>query len=547
MRTLSEKKNPTTEEKKLIKTDTKPSTKEKKAKPKLKKPTTTKKEPAETPEKASDREKKKRPPRPPRAKMNEQPPEIRVKNFEEVPYGLTPEQAKIEASRCIQCKKPKCVEGCPVGVKIPEFISLIAADKFVEAACKIKETNVLPAVCGRVCPQETQCEETCVLARRGEPVAIGWLEKFCADFERLGGHIKLPKKQKPNGKKIAIIGSGPAGLTVAGDLTLLGYSVTIFEAFHKGGGVLVYGIPEFRLPKEIVEKEIHYLERLGVIIKYNHVIGRCKSIDELFTRDGFDTVFIGVGAGLPRFMNMPGENLTGVYSANEYLTRSNLMKAYLFPDYNTPIRKGRSVTVVGGGNVAMDCARTAMRLGSSKVTLVYRRAREQMPARLEEIHHAEEEGIILRLLSNPVEIIGDEKGRVTKIKCQRYELGEPDDSGRRRPVPIENDYFEYDTDLVIIAIGNNSNPLIAATTPDIKTNKWGNIVVDDLGRTSKKYVYAAGDIVTGAATVISAMGGARQAAIGIHYDLTGHIDPEIPTACEMPDEWLDEEEKPKAN
>ncbi|NHJ03780.1 MAG: NADPH-dependent glutamate synthase [Candidatus Heimdallarchaeota archaeon] len=486
----------------------------------------------------SSSDKSKKPPRPPRSKMNEQPPEIRVKNFDEVPYGLTPEQAKIEASRCIQCKKPKCIEGCPVQVKIPEFIHLIVEGKFVEAACKIKETNVLPAVCGRVCPQETQCEQTCVLARRGEPVAIGYLERFCADFERLGGHIKLPKKAKSIGKKVGIVGSGPAGLTVAGDLALLGYDVTIFEAFHKGGGVLVYGIPEFRLPKEIVEKEINYLERLGVTVKYNNVIGLYRTIDELFEKDGFDAIFVAVGAGLPRFMGMPGENLIGVYSANEYLTRSNLMKAYLFPDYNTPVIRGKKVTVVGGGNVAMDCARTALRLGSNKVYLVYRRAREQMPARAEEVHHAEEEGIDFRLLSNPVEIKGDEKNIVRSIRCQRYELGEPDDSGRRRPVPIEGEYFEFDTDLVIIAIGNNANPLIPKTTIDIKTNKWGNIETDEWGRTSKKFVYAAGDIVTGAATVISAMGGGRKAAIAIHKDLTGEIDPEIPTACEMPKDWL---------
>ena len=537
---MSDKKKAPTKAKKPAK----PKAEEKKApaktptKASVKTPTKT---PAKKETKPPTGEKKKPPPRPPRVKMSEQPPEVRVKNFDEVPYGLTPEQAIEEAKRCLQCGKPKCVPGCPVEVQIPEFIALIAEGKFTEAACKIKETNVLPAVCGRVCPQETQCEEVCILGRRHDPIAVGWLEKFCADYERLGGHIKLPKKEKANGKSVAIIGSGPAGLTVAGDLALLGYSATIFEAFHKGGGVLVYGIPEFRLPKEIVDKEINYLERLGVKIKYNHVIGMCKEIDELFTKDGFDAVFIAVGAGLPRFMNMPGENLNGVYSANEYLTRSNLMKAYLFPDYNTPVIRGRSVTVVGGGNVAMDCARTAMRLGSAKVTLVYRRAREQMPARNEEIHHAEEEGIIFNLLSNPVEIIGDEEGRATKIKCQRYELGEPDDSGRRRPVPVKDDYFEYDTDMVIIAIGNSSNPLIAATTPDIEINKWGNIVVDGLGRTSKKFVYAAGDIVTGAATVISAMGGARQAATGIHYDLMGEIEPDIPTACEMPDEWLDEE------
>lgn len=548
---MSEKKKTTTKkdakpssepskDKMEIKPTKKPITKASKPTTKETKPTSKSKSEAPT---KTDATEKKPPPRPPRVKMNEQPPEVRVKNFDEVPYGLTSEQAIAEASRCLQCKRPKCVEGCPVQVQIPEFIKLIAEGKFVEAACKIKETNVLPAVCGRVCPQETQCEETCILGRKHDPIAIGWLEKFCADYERLGGHVKLPKKAKPNGRKVAIIGSGPAGLTVAGDLSLLGYDVTIYEAFHKGGGVLVYGIPEFRLPKEIVEKEINYLERLGVTIKYNHVIGTCRSIDELFSKDGFDAVFVAVGAGLPRFMNMPGENLIGVYSANEYLTRSNLMKAYLFPDYNTPIMHGRHVTVVGGGNVAMDCARTALRLGSSKVTLVYRRAREQMPARAEEIHHAEDEGVIFNLLSNPVEITGNEQGQVTKIKCQRYELGEPDDSGRRRPVPIKDDYFEFETDLVVIAIGNNANPLITNTTPDIKTNKWGNIEIDSLGRTSKKFVYAAGDIVTGAATVISAMGGARQAAIGIHYDLMGEIDPNIPTACEMPDDWLDKKNK----
>ena len=505
-----------------------------------KSPPPTKPPAKKTPSKDTTDDKPKRPPRPDRTKMTEQPPEIRIKNFEEVPYGLTPEQAKIEASRCIQCKRPKCVEGCPVQVKIPEFVHLIAEGNFVEAACKIKETNVLPAVCGRVCPQETQCEATCVLGRRGDPVAIGYLERFCADYERLGGHVKLPKKAKSNGKSVAIVGSGPAGLTVAGDLALLGYSVTIYEAFHKGGGVLVYGIPEFRLPKEIVQKEINYLERLGVTIKYNSVIGLYRTIDELFEKDGFDAVFIAVGAGLPRFMGIPGENLIGVYSANEYLTRSNLMKAYLFPDYNTPIIRGKKVAVVGGGNVAMDCARTALRLGSNKVYLVYRRAREQMPARAEEVHHAEEEGIDFRLLSNPVEIIGDARGIVRKIKCQKYELGEPDDSGRRRPLPIEGAYFEIETDLMIIAIGNNANPLIPKTTPDIKTNKWGNIETDEWGRTSKRFVYAAGDIVTGAATVISAMGGGRNAAIAIHKDLTGEIDPEIPTACEMPEDWLEE-------
>lgn len=490
------------------------------------------------PKKTSDKKsasKKKRSKRPPRVKMSEQPPEIRVKNFDEVPYGLTPEEAQREASRCLQCKRPKCVEGCPVSVKIPEFIGLIAEGKFVEAACKVKETNVLPAVCGRVCPQETQCEAACVLGRKYEPVAIGYLERFCADYERLGGHVTIPKKKPSTGKKVAIIGSGPSGLTVAGDLALLGYDVTVFEAFHKGGGVLAYGIPEFRLPKEIVNKEINYLEKLGVSIKYNHVIGMCKTIDELLTKDGFDAVFIGVGAGLPRFMNIPGENLNGVYSANEYLTRSNLMKAYLFPTYNTPIIKGRRVTVVGGGNVAMDCARTALRLGSNKVTVVYRRSREQMPARKEEIHHAEDEGIEFKLLANPVEIMSDENGDVRRIRCQRYQLGAPDKSGRKRPIPIKGEYFEFDTDLVIVAIGGNANPLITTTTPDLETNKWGYIVTDDLGRTSKDFVYAAGDIVTGAATVISAMGGGRDAATAIHKDLT-EAEEEVPTACDQPEE-----------
>ena len=463
---------------------------------------------------------KPKPARQPRTKMQEQPPEIRAKNFLEVPYGYTPEEAIMEAKRCLNCKKPHCMDGCPVSVKIPEFVALVAEGKFIEAAKKIKETNVLPAVCGRVCPQESQCEGSCVLGRRFEPVAIGNLERFVADYQRLAGELDLPEIPPSNGKKIAVIGSGPSGLTVAGDLILQGYEVTIFEAFHKGGGVLVYGIPEFRLPKEIVESELDYLEQLGAKFNYNHVIGTIKTIDELMNEDGFDAVYIGVGAGLPRFMNIPGENLTGVYSANEYLTRSNLMKAYLFPKYDTPVLKGKHVTVVGGGNVAMDSARTAIRLESDSVSLVYRRAKEQMPARAEELHHAEQEGVILKLLSNPVEIFGDEDGNVTRIKCQKYELGEPDDSGRRRPVPIEGEYFEYDTDLVIIAIGGNANPLITATTPDLKTNKWGYIETDELGRTSKKYVYAGGDIVTGAATVISAMGAGRRAAQAIHEDLS---------------------------
>ncbi|MHA2305302.1 MAG: NADPH-dependent glutamate synthase, partial [Candidatus Hodarchaeales archaeon] len=454
-----------------------------------------------------------------RADMPSQPPLVRAKNFREVPYGYTEDIAIQEANRCLNCKKPKCVEGCPVRVPIPEFISLIQEEKFLEAAWKIKETNVLPAVCGRVCPQEVQCEGVCIRGKKGKSVAIGNLERFVADYERLSGKIPKPLIVKKNGKKVAIIGSGPSGLTVAGDLIKLGYEVTVFEAFHRGGGVLVYGIPEFRLPKSVVEYEIQNLKNQGVIFVYDNVIGRIRTIEELFSIDDIDAVYIGVGAGLPVFMNIPGENLKGVYSSNEYLTRSNLMKAYLYPEYNTPLVRGKNVVVVGGGNVAMDSARTALRLDAKNVYIVYRRSREQMPARLEEVHHAEEEGIQFKLLSNPVEIYGDDQGRIYRIKCQRYQLGEPDKSGRARPVPIEGEYFELETDLLIISIGNKANPLITMTTPDLEINKWGNIVTDDLGRTSKPFVYAGGDIVTGAATVISAMGAGRRAATAIHEDI----------------------------
>ncbi|MHA2305751.1 MAG: NADPH-dependent glutamate synthase [Candidatus Hodarchaeales archaeon] len=464
-----------------------------------------------------------------RTEMPCQPPEVRAKNFREVPYGYTEEIAIQEANRCLNCKKPKCVEGCPVRVTIPEFICLIQEGKFLEAVWKIKETNVLPAICGRVCPQEVQCEGMCIRGKKGKSVAIGNLERFVADYERVSGKIPKPLIVKKNGKKVAIVGSGPSGLTVAGDLIKLGYEVTVFEAFHLGGGVLVYGIPEFRLPKTVVEYEIQNLQNQGVKFIYNHVIGRIRSIDELFSSDGFAAVYIGVGAGLPVFMNIPGENLQGVYSSNEYLTRSVLMKAYLFPEYDTPLVRGKNVAVVGGGNVAMDSARTAIRLDAKNVHIVYRRAREQMPARLEEIHHAEEEGIQFKLLSNPVELISDELGRLTKVRCQRYKLGEPDKSGRARPVPIEGDYFELEIDLIIIAIGNNANPLITMTTPDIEVNKWGNIVTDELGRTSKPLVYAGGDIVTGAATVISAMGAGRRAAKSIHEDLFPKEDEEPDT------------------
>jgi len=370
----------------------------------------------------------------PRQKMPEQDPQVRIHNFNEVPTGYTEETAIAEAKRCIQCKKPGCIAGCPVDVDIPGFVALIAAGKFIEAALKLKETNALPAVCGRVCPQEDQCEKVCILGKKGEPVAIGRLERFAADTERQSGKISIPAPAKPNGKKVAIVGAGPSGLTIAGDLIKLGYDVTIFEALHKAGGVLVYGIPEFRLPKAIVEAEVDYLRKLGVKIETNAVIGRLKTVDELFA-EGFHAVYLGVGAGAPVFMNIPGENLSGIYSANEYLTRSNLMKAYLFPEYDTPIVRGKNVAVIGGGNVAMDSVRTALRLGADNATIIYRRTEVEMPARIEEVHHAKEEGVQFKLLTNPVEYIGNKEGWVTGVRCQRMELGEPDDSGRRRPVP----------------------------------------------------------------------------------------------------------------
>ncbi|RLA90585.1 MAG: glutamate synthase (NADPH), homotetrameric [Deltaproteobacteria bacterium] len=451
----------------------------------------------------------------PRQKMPEQDPKERRHNFKEVPFGYTPELAQLEARRCLQCKKPKCIEGCPVGVQIPEFIKLIVEGDFIGAAKKIKETNALPAICGRVCPQENQCESTCILGRKEEPVAIGRLERFVADYEREAGEVELPKKAPPTGKKVAIIGSGPSGLTVAGDLILLGHDVTIFEALHKPGGVLIYGIPEFRLPKAIVEAEVNYLQRLGVKVMVDSVIGNLFTVDELLKE--YDAVFIGIGAGLPIFMNIPGENLCGIYSANEYLTRSNLMKAYLFPEYDTPIAKGRNVAVLGGGNVAMDSARTALRLGAENVYIVYRRTKKEMPARAEEVHHAEEEGVQFKFLTNPVKFIGNDKGWVTGMECIRMELGEPDESGRRRPIPIEGSNFTFDVDLVVIAIGAGANPLLPKTTPGLELNKRGYIVADpETGRTSKEGVYAGGDIVTGSATVILAMGAGRKASKAIH-------------------------------
>ncbi len=448
--------------------------------------------------------------------MPEQEPQIRAHNFLEVPTGYTMKMAQEEATRCLQCKKPSCVAGCPVGVDIPGFIDLIAQGDMTGAIRNLWTKNALPAVCGRVCPQEVQCEGKCIVGRKGEPVAIGNLERFCADYERENGLGELPPKADPTGKKIAVVGSGPSGLTVAGDLIVKGHDVTIFEAFHKAGGVLVYGIPEFRLPKAIVAQEINFLERLGVTIQCNAVVGRTVSVDELF-EEGFDAVYIGVGAGLPRFMNIPGENLVGILSANEYLTRANLMKAYEYPKVDTPIPLGKNVVVLGAGNVAMDSARTAMRLGADNVKVVYRRSKEEMPARNAEIHHAEEEGIELFLLTNPTKYLGNEDGRLTGMECLRMELGEPDDSGRRRPVAIEGSEFEVTCDLCIVAVGSGANPLLTSETPDMSLNRWGNVVTDErTGKTTKKGVWAGGDIVTGAATVILAMGAGREAADSIH-------------------------------
>ena len=461
----------------------------------------------------------------PRQPMREQPPQERVRNFEEVPLGYSEEQALAESGRCLQCKKPKCTEGCPVAVDIPGFVALVHEGKFAEAARKIKETNVLPAVCGRVCPQETQCEALCVLGKKGDPVAVGRLERFAADWERTQGLVERPRTAPPSGRRVAIIGSGPAGLTCAADLAKLGHGVTVFEALHEMGGVLVYGIPEFRLPKKILREEIEALGDMGVTLETSAVIGKLSTIEELMEEDGFDAVFIGTGAGLPHFMGIPGENLLGVYSANEFLTRANLMRAYSFGDAaDTPIARGKRVMVVGGGNVAMDSARTALRLGADKVILAYRRSREEMPARAEEVHHAEEEGIEFHLLTAPLELRGDEGGRVTSALMQKMELGEPDDSGRRRPVPLEGSEYEEAIDVAIIAIGAGANPLISSTTPGLDINRRGYIVGDaETGRTSLPGVYAGGDIVTGSATVIEAMGAGRRAAAAIHQYLTTSV------------------------
>ena len=456
----------------------------------------------------------------PRQPMPEQAPEVRAKNFDEVPFGLSREAAVKEAERCLQCKKPSCVAGCPVEVDIPGFIKLLKEGEFAKSIRKVWERNALPAVCGRVCPQEIQCEEVCIVAKKGDPVAIGNLERFVADHERMHGKGELPPKAEPTGKKIAVVGSGPSGLTVAGDLILKGHDVTIFEAFHSPGGVLVYGIPEFRLPKDIVSHEVNFLERQGVKVECNAVVGRIISLNELF-EEGYDAIYLGVGAGLPRFLNIPGENFIGIFSANEYLTRSNLMKAYLFPEYDTPIIKGKNVITLGAGNVAMDSARTALRLGAEKSRIVYRRSRKEVPARAAEVHHAEEEGVEFFFLTSPTKFIGNEKGRVIGMEGLKMELGEPDESGRRRPLPIKGSEFDLECDLVIIAVGAGANPLLTKSTEGLDLNKWGYIITEEeTGKTSKKGVWAGGDIVTGSATVILAMGAGRIAANSIHSYLT---------------------------
>lgn len=468
-----------------------------------------------------------------RVEMPRQPAAERVRNFEEVALGYSEEEARAEAGRCIQCKKPLCVQGCPVDIDIPRFILQIREGDDAAAAATLKLKNSLPAVCGRVCPQEEQCEKLCILGKKGQPVAIGRLERYAADRETAAGQenrpgpsgsrpaVTRPSMAPQTGRSAAVIGAGPAGLAAAGELAKLGHRVTIFEALHKPGGVLVYGIPEFRLPKSIVEQECDFIRSLGVEIRCNYVIGRSGTVDELLG-SGYDAVFVGTGAGLPYFMNIPGENLNGVYSSNEFLTRVNLMKAYRFPEYDTPVHVGKTVAVIGGGNVAMDAARSCLRLGAETVHLVYRRSREQLPARQEEVENAFEEGVRPVFLTVPIEILGDENGWVKGLECIRMELGEPDASGRQKPVPVAGSNHILEADTVIMAIGQGPNPLLTLTTPDLKLNKWGYIVADEAtGETSKKGVFAGGDIVTGAATVILAMGAGKKAAMSIHKYLMG--------------------------
>ncbi|MBN1323979.1 MAG: NADPH-dependent glutamate synthase [Methanotrichaceae archaeon] len=446
-----------------------------------------------------------------RVEMPKQEPELRRHNFEEVAFGYSDEQAVEEAGRCLQCKKPRCMEGCPVGLDIPSFIEAVRDGDMREAVRITKSKNSLPGICGRVCPQEVQCEERCVLAKKGAPIAIGRIERYIADWELAQKGRNRPEIQPPTGKRVAVVGSGPAGLTCAAELARMGHQVTIFEALHDAGGVLIYGIPEFRLPKGIVRSEVEYIKSLGVDLELDSVIGRLVKLNELFER-GFDAIFLGIGAGAPRFLNIPGENLSGVYSANEYLTRVNLMKAYRFPEYDTPISQGRKVAVVGGGNVAMDSARCACRLGAKEVHVVYRRSEAEMPARLEEVENAKEEGVIFDFLTNPTRFLGDDRGRVVAMEVIEMELGKPDASGRRRPVEKAGSEHLVDVDTAIIAVGTVPNPLIPSSTPGLDTTKWGTLVADENGRTTLEAVWAGGDITTGGATVISAMGAGKLAA-----------------------------------
>ncbi len=458
-----------------------------------------------------------------REPMPRQDPKIRSKNFNEVALGYSAEQAQAEASRCIQCPKRSCVEGCPVEVDIPGFINAIREGDMPEAVKLLKDKNSLPGICGRVCPQETQCEATCSLAKKDAPIAIGRLERYVADWERanMQSASSLPARPAPSGKQVAVVGSGPAGLTAAADLAKLGHQVTIFEALHVAGGVLIYGIPEFRLPKDIVQAEVDYVASLGVKVELDSVIGKLVTIDELLNND-YHAVFLGTGAGLPMFLNIPGENLNGIYSANEFLTRVNLMKAYRFPEYDTPVKVGRKVAVIGGGNVAMDSARCALRLGADEVYIVYRRSEVELPARREEVENAQEEGIEFKLLTNPKRMLGNEQNWVVGMECYEMELGEPDDSGRRRPIVKPGSEFIIDVDVVIVALGTRPNPLIAQTTEGLETTKWGTVVADEeTGKTVKPQVWAGGDIVTGAATVISAMGAGKRAAASIDEYLRG--------------------------
>ena len=452
-----------------------------------------------------------------RVDIPKQEPEVRSRNFSEVALGYTEEQAIEEASRCIQCKKSSCKNGCPVNVDIPEFIKALCGQNMPEAVRILKGKNSLPGICGRVCPQESQCEMTCALAKKGAPIAIGRLERYVADWERNHPEITTKQKQTPTfkGKRIAVIGSGPAGLTCAADLAKLGYEVTIFEALHVAGGVLMYGIPEFRLPKHIVQGEVDYVKSLGVEIKLDNVIGKIATVDEVL-QNGYDAAFLAPGAGAPMFLNIPGENLSGIYSANEFLTRTNLMKAYLFPEYDTPIKIGKRVAVFGGGNVAMDASRCALRLGAQEVYIVYRRSKVELPARAEERENAEEEGVIFKLLTNPKRFIGDEQGKIKAVELYEMELGEPDESGRRRPIPKPDSEFIMEIDIAIPALGTRPNPIIPSTTESLELTKWGTVATDEeTGRTSKERVWCGGDMATGAATVISAMGAGKRAAANI--------------------------------